>query len=613
MFVDFSGERDWSQYAFVIVGSGFAGQFLAEKLAKSARVLLLEAGGREDPLALGEGYYEIESSGIEVPRLGSRLSSFGGTSNHWTGQSHPFSRIIFKDRVVMDGWPIHYEDYGIHLPEAQAWLGLPKSWPSEATISLGGGLFEDHEDLREIRLLTSNPVPFLGAAEIQRRYAEHESIDVLADTRVLDMNLDAGATVVGSVDLMHRPSRERRTIPVRNLILCAGGIENARLMLWAGRKHSPGNPFLGGPNHLTGKFFTEHPVLWPVDMYVDGRASFSDGVLHEIDGRQEFSVWLPSDAFLERHDLLRFGMLFQDTWQLAASAPEVADLEPAFLASTPLITATRPTFKFEQTPHEASRLSLLDGLDQDGVGRTSLHWEILPQDLANYQKATMLMCELLGQKGFARTKLRPDFCQKDWSGVEVGRSTHHIGTTRMGRMAGTGVVDTNCKVFGLGNLYIAGASVFPHGDFINPTMNFLALAARLACFLQSAPAPGYAYYRYGAGRSENCHLVSGWSHPEKQGVWTDAAQSVLRLPRQGARSLTLFGHAYREVDVVLAINGIECYRGPAESLMRMSFALDDAPEAELRFAFAQLRSPSDYGESDDQRSLGFFLERIEVR
>jgi len=52
MFIDISGERDWSEYAFVIVGSGFAGQFLAEKLAKSARVLLLEAGGREDPLAL---------------------------------------------------------------------------------------------------------------------------------------------------------------------------------------------------------------------------------------------------------------------------------------------------------------------------------------------------------------------------------------------------------------------------------------------------------------------------------------------------------------------------------------------------------------------------------
>jgi len=513
----------------------------------------------------------------------------------------------------MAGWPIHYEDYAIHLPEAQAWLGLPTSWPSETTVSLGSGLFEDHEDLREIRLLTSNPVPLLGSAEVQRRYAEHETIDVLADTRLLDISLDASAAVVASVDLMHRPSRERRTIPARTLILCAGGIENARLMLWAGRKYPPGNPFLGGPNHLTGKYFTEHPVYWPVDIYVNGRASYSDGILHEKDGRQEFSVWLPSDAFLERHDLLRFGMLFHDTWQLAASAVEVADLEPAFLASAPLITATRPTFKFEQTPHEASRISLLDSRDQDGVGKTSLHWEILPDDLANYRKATMLMCELLGQKGFAKAKLRPDYRQKDWSGVAVGRSTHHTGATRMGRTASTGVVDTNCKVFGLGNLYIAGSSVFPHGDFLNPTMNFLVLSARLAFFLQATPAPEYAYYRYGAGRAENCQLVSGWSHPEEQGIWTVAAQSVMRLPRRGARSLTLFGHAYRKVDVVLAINGIECYRGAAAKLVRKSFALDDTPDVELTFAFPHLRSPRDYGESDDQRSLGFFLERIEAR
>jgi hypothetical protein len=144
-------------------------------------------------------------------------------------------------------------------------------------------------------------------------------------------------------------------------------------------------------------------------------------------------------------------------------------------------------------------------------------------------------------------------------------------------------------------------------------MNFLALAARLAYFLQAAPPPEYAFYRYGAGRAENCQLVSGWSHPEEHGIWTDAAQSVLRLPRQGARSLTLFGHAYRKVDVVLAISGIERYRGPAAKLMRKSFALDDAPDVELAFAFPHLRSPRDYGESDDQRSLGFFLERIEVR
>jgi hypothetical protein len=144
-------------------------------------------------------------------------------------------------------------------------------------------------------------------------------------------------------------------------------------------------------------------------------------------------------------------------------------------------------------------------------------------------------------------------------------------------------------------------------------LNLLALAARLAYFLQARPRPGYAYYRYGTGRAENCQLLSGWSHPEDRGIWTDAAQSVVRIPRHGAKTLTLFGRGFRKVEVRLAINGIERNCGPATKLMRLSLVLDEAPDVELTFEFAHLHSPKDCGESDDARLLGFFLQRIELR
>ena len=613
MFIQFADEREWLAYAFVIVGSGFAGQFLAERLSKTGRVLLLEAGGSEDPLALGAGYYEIESSGLNMPMLGTRLSSFGGSSNHWTGQSHPFSPTIFKDRPGIAGWPIAYEDYAYHLPEAQAWLGLQPFQDPEAPSGIGSGLIGNDEDLRIIRLQTSDPVPLLGDAETERRYAGYDDIDVLLDTRLVDIDLDADGRGVAAIDLIHGPSRQRRRIPLGNLILCAGCIENARLLLWAGRKYPSGNPFLGGPNNLTGKYFTEHPVYQPVDIYFDGRVDLSEGSPHKTNGREEFAAWLPSDGFSERHGLLRFGMLFDDAWQVAGRDPEVADLDPDFLAVTPLLNAVRPNFRFEQTPLETNRITLLDSLDRDGVGKTRLHWEIPPGDLANYRKATMLMCDLLGQKGFARARLRGAFRQEDWSGIAVVHSTHPAGTTRMAHAPSAGVVDRNCRVFGLDNMYIAGTSVFPNGDFLNPTLNLLALAARLAYFLQARPRPGYAYYRYGTGRAENCQLLSGWSHPEDRGIWTDAAQSVVRIPRHGAKTLTLFGRGFRKVEVRLAINGIERYCGPATKLMRLSLVLDEAPDVELTFEFAHLHSPKDCGESDDARLLGFFLQRIELR
>jgi choline dehydrogenase-like flavoprotein len=57
---------------------------------------------------------------------------------------------------------------------------------------------------------------------------------------------------------------------------------------------------------------------------------------------------------------------------------------------------------------------------------------------------------------------------------------HQIGTTRMGFDPNTSVVDTNCKVHGLANLYIASSSVFPTSLAANPTLPLICLSLRLA-------------------------------------------------------------------------------------------------------------------------------------
>ena len=48
-----------------------------------------------------------------------------------------------------------------------------------------------------------------------------------------------------------------------------------------------------------------------------------------------------------------------------------------------------------------------------------------------------------------------------------------------------GVVDANCRVHGVGNLYVAGASVFPTAGCANPTLTLVALSLRLSDRLKS--------------------------------------------------------------------------------------------------------------------------------
>jgi hypothetical protein len=60
------------------------------------------------------------------------------------------------------------------------------------------------------------------------------------------------------------------------------------------------------------------------------------------------------------------------------------------------------------------------------------------------------------------------------------KGNHHMGGTRMSSSPATGVVDADCKVHGLSNLYVAGSSVFPSSGAANPTLTIVQLALRLA-------------------------------------------------------------------------------------------------------------------------------------
>jgi choline dehydrogenase-like flavoprotein len=69
---------------------------------------------------------------------------------------------------------------------------------------------------------------------------------------------------------------------------------------------------------------------------------------------------------------------------------------------------------------------------------------------------------------------------------------HHLGTARMGANPRTSVVDANCRIHGLSNLYVAGGAVFPTSSQANPTLTIVALALRLAAQLRNAVAARHA-------------------------------------------------------------------------------------------------------------------------
>jgi choline dehydrogenase-like flavoprotein len=130
----------------------------------------------------------------------------------------------------------------------------------------------------------------------------------------------------------------------------------------------------------------------------------------------------------------------------------------------------------EQAPNPDSRVTLGNRTDALGLPTVRLEWRLSEIDRHTLATGALLLAREIGRLGLGRTKLEP-VTQPSIFPDGLWAANHHMGTTRMGD---DGVVDRNCRVHGIENLFMAGSSVFPTSGCMNPTLTIVALALRLA-------------------------------------------------------------------------------------------------------------------------------------
>ncbi len=64
--------------------------------------------------------------------------------------------------------------------------------------------------------------------------------------------------------------------------------------------------------------------------------------------------------------------------------------------------------------------------------------------------------------------------------IPINGTAHQAGTMRFGTDPAISVLDLNCRVHELDNLYVADASFFPSIGAVNPTLTIIANALRVA-------------------------------------------------------------------------------------------------------------------------------------
>ena len=139
--------------------------------------------------------------------------------------------------------------------------------------------------------------------------------------------------------------------------------------------------------------------------------------------------------------------------------------------------------RIEQAPNPESRVVLSDQRDSLGQYRVRLDWRLGSIDKRSIRRTHEIVGQELGRAGLGRLRFTLDEGDTTWPHSMRG-GNHHIGTTRMHIDPKKGVVDENCQVHGVSNLFIAGSSVFPTGGSANPTLTLVALAVKLADHLK---------------------------------------------------------------------------------------------------------------------------------
>jgi choline dehydrogenase-like flavoprotein len=236
---------------------------------------------------------------------------------------------------------------------------------------------------------------------------------------------------------------------------------------------------------MVGRFFADHPIPRDTATLVlfDGQLAPFYSATQTVHGAIVRAGLFPSEKYRRAHAVMDSSMTIENKMELD-------DLGKASLAATATAlgvdAGNAAAFSLgcglELTPDPNRRITLATERDALGMPKTKLHMRIADSDFAHFRETLKeLGRQLLASRtGMLRLNLRE---RSEWlDGLDWGN--HHMGTTRIHVDPRNGVVDANLQVHGVPNLFVAGSSVYPTYSAVNPTLNLLALALRLADHLK---------------------------------------------------------------------------------------------------------------------------------
>lgn len=539
MIRTFDGVSVPTPHDVCIVGAGPVGIALAIACeAHGLRTLVLESGQREptvDAASLSNGHVVVPERHAD-PEV-AICRALGGTSRWWGGRCVPFDPLDFDTRLE-DGhpaWPVSYAECSEWYDAAARFLGIATGPFSNESkdCRLDGVRFDELERWTPD---TNMGHKYLALLE------KSQSITVWLGATVTALRLSDDQSRLSGLEIHGTAGTLSFDTPM--VCLSGGGIETTRLLLVARQRYPEkfggmsgalGRYYMG---HLSGKIsqlalndptrLTEHAFFLEGTSYARrrytvsadvrlrerlpniafwadnapfhdhrhgsgtlsavwamlaippvGRRLVSEGVRRSHVGQSR--QWLPHVLNICRSP----AATLLDLFRIAKARKIDKPRRPGFLLHDRRATYALH-FHAEQTPSRQSMMKLSDRCDRLGIPFLDVDIRFERSDAEGVVRAHRLLDNSLraGNQGrliFAATSTE-DLVDQVLDQAADG--FHQIGTTRMSRAPEDGVVDKDCKIHDLANVFVVSSSVFPTSGQANPTFLAVALALRLAEHLQ---------------------------------------------------------------------------------------------------------------------------------
>ncbi|NOY62511.1 MAG: GMC family oxidoreductase [Gammaproteobacteria bacterium] len=503
-----------------IVGAGAAGITLGRELDGSGKKICILEGGGNYRRGKSQSLYDGDILGQHYELSTTRSRYYGGSTNCWGGFCRPLSEQDFLPRSWVDnsGWPINHSDLDLYYRRAHEVCGI-----RSGDYDIAAWLKELNDDhLQPLPIAGNQVTTEISQLAPQRRLGEKyrkqlnnsQNVTIYLHINTTHIQADEGGKNIQHVKAITANGR-RIQVKATTFILATGGIENARMLLLSDDVHKNG---LGNANDMVGRYFMEHPKIisgkvhfdrpFNPDFYDAGYCYFQAPIIASLSlsdkargenkllgcksyietmymGEGSPGVEVIRNAYLDLRAQTLPKNVVKNAWLTLKDLPNIYKfIVGKRFRSARFVDHYRLVNILEPEPTRESRVCLSKDHDRLGLRKVALDWRINTSVATTLLQTQKIIDEEMRNSGVGRLEIDPALEQGKLPET-VDWVWHHMGATRMDPDPKKGVVDTDCKVHGLNNLYVAGSSVFPTCGYDTPTITLIALALRLADRLQN--------------------------------------------------------------------------------------------------------------------------------